>query len=734
VKTSEPRSQPRSAKNQARRHALSPLGAALERMAGESGPDAGEAEQDRWRRTLHRLGAAAAAYDLGDESVYLAEELVAGAWSLGERQRLALALVALALSAAERQGSTRLPVGGGANGPLAALVAGLIRAAGLPLDARQVLRDIARLLDASGTASLDSLVGRPEDGRPLVAAAGAVASHRLYRCEERLLERLAPRAAAASVPMAVERWAGALAEVEARPAAAAGAPALVLTDEQRHAVLLAATRPLAVVSGGPGTGKTAICAALCRVLVRAGTPPRAIALAAPTGKAAQRLTWSVTRALAHLIDPAAATEPAAGRAAGAASDHATADPAASLAATSPAAGLAATSPAADPADADRRLAAELPAARTLHRLLGFQPATGRFRHHPQFPIPADVVIVDEASMIDLELMERLVRALASTTRLVLFGDADQLPSVEAGAVLRDLVACGEESGFACRLARSFRMDPSDPDGRAILGAAQSVRAGRAGELLATGLGRARPADLAYRGVERIDRGPDPATLAELVDAWYDARIAAGGRTAELARRVYPFAAGSPTDEAAAGLAELAATYERCRVLAVTRRQPGGADALNWLFHRRAAAELGALERDLLPGEPVVMRENDYARRLFNGDSGVVVRVHESGHAPELRAVFAQPDGWLSYPVAALRPRLERAFATTVHQSQGSEHDHVVVVLPPADLPLLSRELLYTALTRARRSVALLGRPEVLRAGVERQVRRFSGLAAGLRPR
>jgi exodeoxyribonuclease V alpha subunit len=415
--------------------------------------------------------------------------------------------------------------------------------------------------------------------------------------------------------------------------------------------------------------------------------PREIALAAPTGKAAQRLTWSVTGGLGALRSPA---------------------------------------------PADRRLAEELPAARTLHRLLGFHPASGRFRHHPQFPIPARVVIVDEASMVDLALMERLVRALAPETRLVLFGDADQLPSVEAGAVLRDLAACGEEAGFACRLARSFRMDPSDPDGRSILVAAQAVREGRAAEVLAPELARAEPRALGHRGLERIDRAPDPAALADLVDAWYEAHIAKGGRTAERARRVYRFEGGAPAADSAEDLAALVSTYERSRVLAVTRRQPGGADSLNHLFHRRAAAEIGAVERDLSPGEPVVVRENDYARGLFNGDSGVVVRVQDAGHPPELRAVFAQPDGWLTFPVASLRPHLERAFATTVHQSQGSEHDHVAVVLPPTDIPLLSRELIYTALTRARRSVALFGSPEVLRAGIERQVRRFSGLAAGLR--
>ncbi|HKE18693.1 MAG TPA: exodeoxyribonuclease V subunit alpha [Kofleriaceae bacterium] len=686
-----------SAPRRARGPALSPLGTALERVAPRA--PAGESDMERWRRALRRLGQAATAYDLGDESVYLAEELVATAWSLGERQRLALALLALALSAAERQGSTRLPLDGGSGGPLAALVTGLCRAAGIEREARQVLRDIARLVDPSGTALLDSLIGGPDDGRPLVVHGGAIASHRLHRCEERLLQGLASRMAirgadregarearAATPPgsssMGVD---AALDDVAARPAAPGGPP-MLLTDEQRGAVALAASRPLAIVSGGPGTGKTAICAALCRVLVRQGTAPRAIALAAPTGKAAQRLTWSIAGSLAAV---------------------------------------------ASPADADRRLAAELPEARTLHRLLGYQPASGRFRHHPQFPLPADVVIVDEASMIDLELMEHLVRALAPGARLVLFGDADQLPSVDAGAVLRDLAAGGEEAGIACRLARSFRMDPADPDGRAILAAAEAVRAGRAADLLAPELARAHPGELVHRGVERLDRAPDAAWLPHLVDAWYQARIAGGGRTAELARRTYRFTGGEPAEEAASDLKELAAVYERCRMLAATRRQAGGADSLNWLFHRRAAAELGAAHGDLLPGEPVVMRENDYARGLFNGDSGVVVRVQEGGHAAELRAVFAQPDGWLVFPLPALRARLERAYATTVHQSQGSEHDHVAVVLPAADMPLLSRELVYTALTRARRSVVLVGPPDVLRAGVERQVRRFSGIAAGL---
>lgn len=590
-----------------------------------------------WRDALRRLGEAAVACDLGDDSIYLAEELVAQAWMLGESERLALALLVLAVAAAERQGSTRLPLRGEA---LARRIAPLCAAAGLAVEPGKVVREI-RAMVADPRPGLVSLIGRPGEDRPLIATGDAIATHRLFSCEERLAGFVAERSGGEPMPF-IE---SALAEVAERP--------IRLSDEQRAAVAYAASRRLAVVSGGPGTGKTAICAALCRALVRSGVAPAGILLAAPTGKAAQRLGASVRAGLAG-----ATSEP------------------------------------------DRRLAAELPEARTLHRLLGYEPERGRFRHHAGAPLRGEVVIVDEASMVDLVLMERLARALAPTTRLVLFGDADQLPSVEAGAVLRDLAALG-----ACRLTRSYRMDAGDPAGRAILEAARSVRAGKLGPW----------------------PSPDPAQAARLVDDWFEGHLAAGGRWAALATAVTAPGGGGKEEE----LAELARHLEASRVLAVTRRLRRGTEALNQLFHRRAAAALDIRHPgrfDFLPGEPVVVRENDYARGLYNGDCGLVVaggREADGG----LRAVFPRPDGgWRVFPLAALRPRLELAFALTVHQSQGSEYDHVALVLPDADLPLATRELVYTALTRARRSVALFGSAEVLRAAVARSAERFSGLA------
>ena len=329
---------------------------------------------------------------------------------------------------------------------------------------------------------------------------------------------------------------------------------------------------------------------------------------------------------------------------------------------------------------------------------------------------------------------------------MLLGDADQLPSVNAGAVLADLVEVGQTQGWAARLETSYRMDQSDPGGRDILAAAAAVRSGRAAALLER-LPAAAPSALRHSGVERLRLGGDPAGLRPLAHAWFASRIAAGGAWAEHARRTIEMRDGALTDGGRATLDALAAALESSRVLCATRRLAGGTAELNDLFHRRAAAELGAPGRaaapgELLPGEPVVMRENDYSRGLFNGDVGVVIRQivgtgpetgdrrpDGDGGRAQLVVAFAGSGGdWRTFPLAALRPRLDRAFAMTVHQSQGSEYDHVALVLPRVDLPLLTRELVYTAMTRARRSVTVCGDDAVLEAAVARKSARHSGLA------
>ena len=466
---------------------------------------------------------------------------------------------------------------------------------------------------------------------------------------------------------------------------AAAAPGRAFNAEQRAALRAALTRSLTVVTGGPGTGKTALLAGLVSALRRLGLAPEEIALAAPTGRAANRIAESL-----RALPDAAALEP-----------------------------------------------------RTLHRLLGYRGGrgvggSGEFRHHENFPLPHRAVLVDEASMIDLGLMDRLVRALRPDARLVLVGDADQLPAVDAGAVLRELGA------FAVRLTESHRQDPSAPAGASMLAAARAVLAGDARALALSP--RARPAELPWSGFEHLaPTGPAPGAdrrlVAAFADHWIRARVRSLPGHDELVRRIYrmgddaaaPFAAAD-----AAALGALVAHHQSLRVLAVTRgRSPAGAEALNLLLARRAAELLGevaAASGEPVPGTPVLMIRNDYDRGLFNGDQGVVARAARAGEAARLVAVFPRGPGLAVFPFDGLRDDLRVAYATTVHKAQGAELDHVALVLPERDLPLVCRELVYTALTRARQSAVVVGRAELLAVAAGRPLLRASGLGARLAAR
>jgi exodeoxyribonuclease V alpha subunit len=348
----------------------------------------------------------------------------------------------------------------------------------------------------------------------------------------------------------------------------------------------------------------------------------------------------------------------------------------------------------------------------------------RFRHHENHPLGFQVVVVDEASMMDLAMMDRLLGAVGPKTRLVLLGDADQLPSVDAGCVLRDLMLAGEaplsptRPAFACRLTRSYRMDPEDPAGRAILAAATEVNAGRAQALIA-GDGR---------HVCRVEATDLPAFLAD----WYRRRIDEQPGYRARRNRIFRRHAGVLGAGDAADLRELIAVFERSRLLTVTRRMPTGAEAINRRMHELSVAAIGGSFRgEIAPGEPVVVRENDYERQLFNGDQGVIARIADDDR-PRLRAVFARGDELVIFNLDVLRKTIDLAYAMTVHRSQGSEHEEVALILPARDLPISSRELIYTAVTRARRRVTVVGQSALLRAAVNRRVQRFSGVADRLR--
>jgi exodeoxyribonuclease V alpha subunit len=382
--------------------------------------------------------------------------------------------------------------------------------------------------------------------------------------------------------------------------------------------------------------------------------------------------------------------------------------------------------------ADVALAQAVPPPQTLHRLLGFSPHTGRFAHHDNNRMPYRVVVVDEASMVDLAMMDRLVRALRPDARLVLLGDADQLPSVEAGAVFRDLCsALG-----AVRLTVNLRV-ARDPTARRIVAAAGAVNAGRIDAAFAEAVAtRASVDELRFEGVEHLATSWD-VTGEAVLDAWWRMRFASVEGFAARATRTFR-AHGDAIDAGeSAELGALFDVYARSRVLCATRAA-GLATSVEAINERMLARLNGGRSRTSRwrrtprpsAGAPLVVERNDYERQLYNGDPGIVVRGGH-GEGSTLLAVFRRDHSFEAHPLDALAD-VSPGFAMTVHKAQGSEFDHVLVVLPERDLPLVTRELVYTAITRARRSVLLVGSTELLARAVSRVVERSCGIAEKLR--
>lgn len=612
-------------------------------------------ERGRGRRPPRVLAARAALHDLPAELVHLAGDLVAMATNLDDADRDALLHLILAVMLAQHDGSTRVLVGGAAGREKLAEVFATL--AGPNVDHGLLLDRIERILDEDRATEI---IGRDADAyTPLVLLDDHLYVQRLLFLERRFAETFRRRAQIAPL-------------VSVQAALQDVAKTSRLSDEQRLAVERAASRTFTIVSGGPGTGKTSIVLALLRVLSRVGIASERIAIAAPTGKATNRLRESIEAGLAALAED----------------------------------------------EADRALAEHPPKPTTLHRLLGYLPGSESFRHHENNPLAHEVVIVDEGSMIDLAMMERLLRALSPSARLVLLGDADQLPSVEAGAVLRDLVEA--DADHAVRLTKSYRMDADDPAGSAILRFAAGVNAGRVEDVVADGV--------------RLIDARSPAARARFLERWYERFVRGDDRIRHAARRPYPYFAGAFREE---DLEKLEAVFAHCaaaKLLCITRQDTyaTGARAINEVLHRLAAFDFGAASSsELAVGEPILMLRNDYQRGLFNGDQGVVLSVGIDGEVVRPTAVFRTADGLVPFPLVQLEHRVERAYAMTVHKAQGSELDHVGLVLPEVDIPLLSQQIVYTAVTRAKRSVSIVGHPELLSRAVSRPMRRDSGLVERL---
>ncbi len=496
---------------------------------------------------------------------------------------------------------------------------------------------------------------------------------------------------------------------EVAPLRANGA-AVKWDRDQLTAIGLALLRDVVVISGGPGTGKTSVVLTMLRCLVRLGVAADRIALAAPTGRAAQRLTDAIRGGIESLAGEVAET--------------------------------------------DRSLAGR--GAATLHSLLEYHPGRHLYRRHEENPIAADVVLVDEVSMVSVDQMASLLRALEPTAQLILLGDKDQLPSVEAGAVLGQLVPQSHAPALSEPVRR--RIESWLPDVGALEAGGDhwlrdAVVTLRTNHRSEHGIREAARAinEQKLGIVDSLPRfGGEWATAQERGGCWWwpQAQASAGelrGQLQSWAEHVYDEpAAGDETffdlvrqrtladgdvdsAEAREWLARLFQALERTRLLTLVREGAWGCGPINelmqaWLRRRGGPGR----DREWLSGTPILVTRNDKVRGLFNGDVGLTV----AGPGNEPRVAFARQGRYVSLSPDGL-PAHELGFALTVHKSQGSEFQQTLMVLPPTGgRRLLTKEMIYTGITRAKTLAILSCTEEAFRTAVGRRIVRESGMNGG----
>ncbi len=511
------------------------------------------------------------------------------------------------------------------------------------------------------------VVGRPGERTPLILDHhDRLYLYRYYRHEERIAEALLARGRHLPDLKKINTGAARSLLRSLFPAAGTG------PDHQQTAAALTLLKPLVVISGGPGTGKTHTVARILALLRGLRGDCLRIGLAAPTGKAAARLQESI-RAASRKIDTA--------------------------------------------------LAADIPdQAVTLHRLLGYRPDSGTFRHDRTNPLHLDVLILDEASMIDVVLMASLLEALPPRCRLILLGDRHQLASVEAGCLFSDL--CGRDTPA---WSTPVREALADLTGHCPAAGTEHGPMADCVVLLRTSY-RFREDSGIGNLARAVNSGRIGAVQEVLAEPWEDlSSPGIDARQQDLEQSILTgFGPLFHADSAAAALERL----DSFRLLCALRHGSQGVSGLNDLAERvlcRAGLITGSPA--WYAGRPIMILRNRYSQQLFNGDTGILWPDRQG----RLQAWFRRPDGSLR-PVALSRlPEHETAWAITIHKSQGSEFDTVLLVLPDSDVRVLSRELVYTAITRARRGLRLYADPEILARAVRRRAVRHSGLRSRLWP-
>lgn len=562
-----------------------------------------------------------------------------------------------------------------------------------PEDAAEALASVLRELPQDWQPALASSPVVGDDRQlPLVLDGQRLYLRRYWQYESRVADNIRQRAAG-SANFATDTINQQLAQFfPHRPAG---------PDWQKIACAVALRGKLALITGGPGTGKTYTVARLLALLFASAPQPEKlrVALAAPTGKAAARLKQAIDQAMTRLELP----------------------------------GL----PLAE-------LVAGTGAARTLHSLLGARPDTRHLRHDAANPLDVDVLIVDEASMIHLEMMDSLLAALPPQARLILLGDKDQLASVEAGAVLGDLCRTAQTGCYTTAthdyvVASCGETLPAaflDPAGSALAQQTVMLRESRRfggpiGQLaLAVNAGDATAASACLHAAEDrlLHWDTRPVSIAAVKLA-LDGRPGASGGYRPYLEIVRNRPAGNdPALHAAWAKAALVA-FERFRILCALRDGDWGVGGLNQMIETALQeARLISKRGEWYIGRPVMVTRNDYSANVFNGDIGIALPAVDGA----MRVWFLDGDAIRSV-LASRLAEVDTAYAMTVHKSQGSEFEHTVLVLPGQTNPVLTRELVYTGITRARQQFTLVAsQAAVFEQAVFRPTRRASGLAEKLR--
>ena len=548
-----------------------------------------------------------------------------------------------------------------------------------------------------------TVVGKPGEFKPMIIEGDRLYLARYWHYEKKLAENLLARAGDVCGECDLDRLASDLDSLFAHNSGQ--------SDWQKTAAAIAVQRRFCVISGGPGTGKTTTVVRILAALQSQANGGLRIALAAPTGKAAARMQDSI-RVQKHKLDLPAA------------------------------------------------IVNSIPeSASTLHRLLGFKPDSVYFRHNRDNPLPVDVVVVDESSMIDLALLSKLLESLPSKARLIMLGDKDQLAAVEAGAVFGDLCA---GRGYSAELAPppngSNTVDTAVHTGREQIPPTPLFQRGVGGIYcrndeqkplsiaLTHALGGGEKRAVSPLGdciallkhshrfgsgsgigelARRVNEAEDPSAVLELLSEgrFYDIAWRAHFDETDLLAKMD---AGYKDyfDKVAAGAGrEAMAAFNRFRVLAAHHAGPSSAYSTNRAFEALMRERLRVPQyMHWYAGRPVIVTRNDYGLKVFNGDVGICLRVDG-----ELRVCFEDAEGKLRSLAPTRLPVHEPVYAMTVHKSQGSEFDEALLLLPETISPVLNRALAYTAITRAKSRAEIWGGQDILVAAVRNAPERSSGL-------